>query len=870
MATSSVNRPTDPQQRDKDVNNKLQLYGIYSAFTKRKLPSNKQVDVALNSALESKVLATPSKKLSPEGQKIAADIKDVIEAAKILILTKNDGNLFQDFIWQTRQISGGTAEKPNVPIDKQSAKQQYNEALEGLRTLGQLLITNGQFRKLLNDATILIRSMAGDAATKTAGKVNPTEDQLRQIDEAAADNTWHDAPDIKAMKAKAQERVNKAKSFGKKEADKAAGDATQEAHPAGSRDPTDAADLAAQDQQTGGESGLDAASGAAAAAAAAQTVTEDAKEKIPDEKKDRAKEYRERSANYLKSKMPKERREQTIWRLKKMVVEVQAHQDYMRAIETLLRLAEEYAGHGKTVASQGSGAVKGYTSNENIKAGLTDLKTLIERFANSTSLDDFFDALNTIYKDAEKDPELRGWFKHLDTYIRKCLKEQGFIMQDAATEEWNEIYDKGRFLLRDRYRNHTDRILDEIKFIGQQFDADAQNKAFVNSLNKLFKDLGQDESGNASFKPHLLKDLSEVVLPGIFENIRYIPVPRIEYSDPQIDAIVENLVIEGDNLAPNVFEFATDNHWRWGRKKISNTSKNKIMLSVSGIQMDIRDVSYYVNKKQGFPSLKDQGVLDIFLGGEGFSFKVLAETADKSDKQHFFKVSKVDVDVKNFNIKLKKSSHKLLFTLVKPLLFKVIRPALQKVLEQQIRQNFIEADAVLYSIHQEAERAKIEFQKNPDPENAQNMYKRYLSALQKHMTEAKAKKEQLKEATSDKKANIAMTQHESIFKDIALPGGISHKATEFRDLASQGDKWESPVFSIGNAKETTNLPKIQAVTRKPHGVNTGGIRGPGAEKIESGAANANGSGVQSQSSFSKEVNQAFEGGVNGLPADGKP
>ncbi|KAK8249045.1 hypothetical protein IWZ00DRAFT_315045 [Phyllosticta capitalensis] len=862
MATKSVNKPTDPQQRDKDVNNKLQLYGIYSAFAKRKLPSNKQIDVALNSALESKVLATPSKKLSPEGQKIAGDIKDVIEAAKILILTKNEGNLFQDFIWQTQQISGGTTEKPNVPIDKQSAKQQANEALEGLRTLGQLLITNGQFRKLLNDATILIRSMAGDAATKTAGKVNPTDEQLGQIDEAAAENTWHDAPDFKAMKTKAQERVNKAKKFGKKEAEKAAGDATQEAHPEGSRDPAQAAELAAKDQQTGGASGLDAAAGAAEGA---QTALNDAKKEIPEEKKDRAKEYRERSAAYLKSKMPKERREQTIWRLKKMVVEVQAHQDYMRAIETLLRLAEEYAGHGKNLAGQGSGAVKGAHSDDSLQLAETDLRTLIERFANSTSLDDFFDALNTIYKDAEKDPELRAWFKHLDAYIRKCLKEQGFIMQDAATEEWNTIYDKGRFLLRDRYRNHTDRILDEIKFIGQQFDQDAQNKAFVNSINKLFKDLGQDESGKAAFKPHLLKDLSEVVLPGLFENIRYIPVPRIEYSDPQIDAIVENLVIEGDNLAPNIFEFASDNHWRWGRKKISNQNKNKIMLSVSGIQMDIRDVSYYVNRKQGFPALKDMGVLDIFLGGEGFSFKVLAETADKNDKQHFFKVSKVDVDVKNFNIKLKKSSHKLLFTLVKPLLFKIIRPALQKVLEQQIRQNFIQADAVLYSVHQEAERAKAEFEKNPDPENAQNLYKRYLTAMQKHMTEAKAKKEQLKQATTDKKANIAMTQHESIFKDIALPGGISHKATEFRDLASQGDKWESPVFTIGNAKETTNLPKIQAVTRKPHGANMGGIRGPGAEKIESGAANANGSGVQSQSSFSKEVNQAFgEDGVNGL------
>ena len=34
-----------------------------------------------------------------------------------------------------------------------------------------------------------------------------------------------------------------------------------------------------------------------------------------------------------------------------------------------------------------------------------------------------------------------------------------------------------------------------------------------------------------------------------------------------------------------------------------------------------------VKKKQGFPSLSDKGVMDVFLGGEGFSFKLAARTA---------------------------------------------------------------------------------------------------------------------------------------------------------------------------------------------------------------------------------------------------
>lgn len=499
----------------------------------------------------------------------------------------------------------------------------------------------------------------------------------------------------------------------------------------------------------------------------------------------------------------------------------------------------------------------GLLKTQHVEAALTNFKTLLERFANSTSLDDLFDSINQIYKDADRDPDLKNWFKNLDTYIRRCLKEQGFIMQPIANEEWNRLYDQGRFLLRERYRTHTDRIIDEFKFIGQQFDADPQNKAFGNALNKLFLDLGQDETGAASFKPHLLKDLSEVIVPAFFENVRYVPIPRIEYTDPEMDAIVENLVIEGDNLAPNVLEFASDNHWRWGRKKITNKNKNKVMISVSGVQMDLRDVSYYVNRKKGFPSLKDKGVADIFLGGDGLSFKIAAETADKADGQHFFKVSKVDVDVKNFSIKLKKSNHKLLFGLVKPLLIKVIRPVLQKVLEKQIKDSFIKADAFLYDIHEEAERAKAELKKNPDPENAQNLYQRYAAATQKKLMEMNQKKEKAKEAVADKKVNVAVTQHDSIFKDVTLTGGISSKATEFKDLAKQGEKWESPVFSIGSAKETSNLPKISAVTRKPHrtAVDNAG---------STGYANGN-PNFQTQH-FQKEVNQAFNGTTEG--ADG--
>ncbi|KAK5119027.1 hypothetical protein LTR62_000238 [Meristemomyces frigidus] len=831
----SVNVPTNPQLKEKDINSKLQLFGIYEAFANGKVPSNKQIDVAMNSALEWNELRSPSKKLSTEGQQLVGDLRRVIEESKILLLSKNEGNLLQDFIWQTQNIGAGNASTPNAPINRDTAKQHGNQALQGLRTLGELLITNGQFRKLLSDATVLLRDIAGDAAQKAANKVNPGEEELNKLDEPAPDNTWHEKPDLSTGNLRQQ--VQQKLPIGKKDLQDAAGDASQTAHPSGERDPRAVGDRAMADQQNAGagNTSVDAQGGLKAGA---QNLKDKISNNTDEDSKQRAREYRERTNNYFKEKLPKDRREQIIYRLKKMVVEIQGHSDYQQAIDTLLRLAEEYTGHSKTMAGQSKEAVKGAHDQDSLTSAEADLKTLLERFANSTSFDDLFDSVNQMYSDADRDPELKDWFKSMDRFVRRCLQEQGYILQDDSNEHWNRLYDHGNYLLRDRYRNHTDRIVDELKFLADQFDKDPQNQRFAQAMNTLFQNLGNDENGQPTFKPHLIKDLTEVIIPGFFQVVRYVPVPRIEYSDPMVDMIIENLVLEGDNLAPNMFEFGSDNYWRWGRKGFQSKNKNKVMLSVAGIQMDLRDVSYYVKKKEGFPGITDKGVMDIFLGGTGLSFKVAMETADKTDKHHFFKINTVTVDIKNINIKLKQSNHKLLFNLFKPLLLKVMRPALQKIAETQIRNQVQQLDGMLFKIKQEADRAQEEAKNNPDPEHLQNMYQRYFTAFQQQMTKGQQKADKTKEAAADKKVNVALTKDDSMFKNINLPGGISTKATEYKHLAEKGDRWESPVFSLGSAKESSSLPGVSKVQRKRHDVTSGGVRG--TRGLESTGANLSG------------------------------
>ncbi|KAH8704121.1 hypothetical protein BGW36DRAFT_287197 [Talaromyces proteolyticus] len=847
MSSKAVNHPMDRKKRDADINNKLQLYGIYSAFAAGKLPSNKQCDVALNSAANSKWLTSPSTELSEDGRTLVNDLRAVIEQTKLLFLTKNQGELLQEFIWDAQHITADDTHKLTSPVQRDAAQQDATKAAEGFKTLGTLLITNGEFRKLLSDAVILFRDIAGDAASNAAAKLKPGEEELAQIDTPAQENVWHEKPNISKEQLKAQFR-EQAQKF--KPADKKDVDAAVEAGTQAATSGRDGAPISEADAQAG----------AAAVTASLQQATdrnvapedkEKAKEKA-DEAQNATSEYARRTREFLGKKMPKERRDQVVWRLKKMIVEIQGHSDYQQAIETLLTLAETYGGHGKTITQQGSTSAKGATRDTNLQQAGTNLRTLIERFANSTSTDDFFDSLNNIYRDADRDPRLKDWFKHADTYIRKCLREQGFVLQDAATTEWNRLYDEGRFLLRDRYRNHTDRIGDEIKFLANQFDEDPQNRAFRQSLEKLFKDLGQDQYGKPVFKPHLVKDITNVIIPEIFQNVRYVPIPRIEVSDPAVDMVIENLVIESDNLMPNVVELGTDNYWRWGRKKISNKDDHKIMIAASGIQADIRDVSYYVKKKQGFPSISDTGVMDLFLGGEGVAFKIAASKSQKSDNSYVFKVDKVNVNIKNLDIKLKKSKHKILFNIFKPMLYSVVRPALEKILEKQIRSAFEKADAFAYEVQNEARRAREAARE--DPEQAANIFSRYADAARQIITEKKKQAEAI--AQRDTAVQMSMTHQDALFKEIKLPGDITNKATEYKEQSTKGERWQSPIFDWGNAAPSKNLPKTADITRKPHTTAEATLRE--STLRETNGTSRHATNGATNGNFKTEVDRAFD------------
>lgn len=168
--------------------------------------------------------------------------------------------------------------------------------------------------------------MASDAASNAGNLAKPSEAQLAQIDRPAEDNTWHEAPNITKDNWKQQAQgVFKKKKTGDANLAAAggvtaAGVPVQQAGPSAGvpvQQPGQVAGVPVQQpgqaaavpvQQPGTMSAVDAQGQQPSGAEVAAEGKEAGKKK--------SKEYQERLRAYMSKKVPQERRDQTVWRLK--------------------------------------------------------------------------------------------------------------------------------------------------------------------------------------------------------------------------------------------------------------------------------------------------------------------------------------------------------------------------------------------------------------------------------------------------------------------------------------------------------------------------------------------------------------------------
>jgi len=106
----------------------------------------------------------------------------------------------------------------------------------------------------------------------------------------------------------------------------------------------------------------------------------------------------------------------------------------------------------------------------------------------------------------------------------------------------------------------------------------------------------------------------DVVLPKAVSLVRYIPIPRIEYQDVDIDLVIENLVFESDNFLPSRVRVDSNTRAEFtSAYTFESEYSNTTTVHIDEFRVRAKDISYAFRKKSGFLQFEDKGLLDVYV-----------------------------------------------------------------------------------------------------------------------------------------------------------------------------------------------------------------------------------------------------------------
>ncbi|KAL9715568.1 hypothetical protein Ac2012v2_000009 [Leucoagaricus gongylophorus] len=726
-AKDAVTVPVNTTRKNQDVHRKIRLLGAIEALRHARLPTNRQLDTCLQYLADHAPLDLHQ--LSPQGLKLIHDLRDIINTTRILLHDKNADELLQNFIWHTRDIDrdviAHSDPSHHLPLDRDAARSDSQKAARHLRTLLHIVLTNSEARKLFSDFSVIGRDLLSKSAAKASQTIAPSQDELRRADQAAPDHlfmTQHD-PDSATRShppdsppEPAPRPLDDILEHARARARQAGKDATRQDIPT-SEAPEHA-------KKTGLMGKM-------------KDITQNITDRIPSEHKDRLHQPFSRGRQFLTEEyFPEERREQFIFRGKKVVLECQQHQDYQTSIRWLLDYIHHYAKQGRQITDHQLS--RNALTDPHVHLALREVRTLLERFANNTSLDAVIDAANVMIDDSKRDPQLRRWFKDVNTYIRRILLETGYVLDESCSRHGSELRESGRQFYDTKYR--------------KQFDD------LIGSVSSWFKAMGEDPVG-------------------------YIPIPRIEYTDDSLDLVVENLALQGRNLFPNIFSLEANNYIKFSPyNTIADDNQHHITLHLEQMQADMRDVAFYYRLKGGF-KMTDSGLADVLLGGRGLSSTIVLRSATR-DKSSVFKVDSVRVKVDSLKFSIRDAKHNFLYKTIKPLATGLIKKQIEKAVRDALITGLEYIDGQLVAV-----RDRMETAKQTEGHTRTDVLK---ELFQNKKSEVKSKEE--KEKSSQFK--IVANKRDSILAPVGHPRGWVHLTEEREKAAGHGTEWRSEAFNL--------------------------------------------------------------------------
>ncbi|KAI9718142.1 MAG: hypothetical protein M1828_006840 [Chrysothrix sp. TS-e1954] len=496
----------------------------------------------------------------------------------------------------------------------------------------------------------------------------------------------------------------------------------------------------------------------------------------------------------LKEHLSGQERKTLAKRLHSAVVKLRQRPDYSEASSTLAILLKKYAfAYSKVLEDTVEVTKQDVKTNDEAEAAIHNFWSLLSSFGDPSEWHALQNLVESFIQNHRRSPDFENLVDKIASNVETALTDPDYFADgDSQLSQLGDLYK--RVGNESSIAEEGQAILNQIQRTYQSALADEDIAKILSISMRIFETLSP---GVSAVNNELLQDMINVFGPLLIQAIQYVPIPRLEISVPEIDLLLENLIIEPGKTVNNTSflpfrlkaETYNDLEIRKAHTRITSKIVSLLTIKVDGLSLRADDIGYWLRAHSGLLRLADEGIASFRLDERGIDIHLDVEIGqDRLEKVLTLKA--VRVHIHKLSYVLQQSKFSFLAWLLKPL----IRPIIRKVMEKQI------ATAVADIIHAGNRelvyaRERLRATRIADPQDLTTFFKAVLTRL-------------TPEPDPDLFTRIGIAQPgEGVFKGVYAPGSIvklwNEQAAQAPEVIEDFDRggWRNDIFDV-----TTRVP----------------------------------------------------------------
>ncbi|KAL5085093.1 hypothetical protein Trisim1_010881 [Trichoderma cf. simile WF8] len=376
------------------------------------------------------------------------------------------------------------------------------------------------------------------------------------------------------------------------------------------------------------------------------------------------------------------------YRLKQAVLKLRKRPNYSDSVSMLSLLLRRYLKvYSRAAARTAEIIEEDVGMNQEADEALHNFWLLITSFGDKDAWNQVEKSFHEVVETGQSDPAFEDLVDHISKLVQDILMDPEFF--NNAEKRFEQLRNESKELTTETsIREKVDNLLGSLSTALRSVSEDAEVLQLINSSTRIAHIVSPK---NQYINKDMTTDLVNVFVPMLIQGIQYLPIPRLEVSTPDVDLLLENLVLEpgrtinNSSFLPYRLQISTRNDVdiRKARFQILSTVTSLATIRISGLSIAAEELGYWLHLHSGILRFMDEGLASIHLDERGIDLSLDIEIGrDRLEK--IVSLRRARVHIHHLNYTLRQSKFSWFAWLLKPLIRPIVKRAIEKSIASAI------------------------------------------------------------------------------------------------------------------------------------------------------------------------------------------